>query len=190
MDDGQQTEAIEPRKETEARRKSKVIAQLLKTGYSDDEIFDFVSSKTMPNGQRGLALTRAEMREEVYKVYAQWAQEDSERAPYHKSMATRRILEHIRKASRDEKWTAVANMEKVLGMIQGTLEDPSKPSHTVVIGDAWTEAVMNKALSSEPEEFRRIVEEQRRFLLAEKTESEPLKVEGEATFESVKPAQE
>ena len=59
---------------------------------------------------------------------------------------------------------------------------------------SWTqvlaEAVMQKALSSEPEEFRRIVEEQRRFLLEEKAGSEPLKVEGTSTVEIVKPAQD
>lgn len=181
--------AIESKKTFEARRRRSAVSAMLRSGYTDDEIFEIVSSRaTMKNGQLGLGLTRAEMRGEMHKVYAQWASEDSERNPYDKSAAIRRLAKHIREASAAGKWTAVANMEKVLGMIQGTIEPAGGPTVNVITPSRWTDAVMVKVTTLQPDEFREIVEEQRRLNAGQP--AQPVNVTEDAKVIEVSPTPE
>lgn len=179
--------AIESTKAQEARRRRTVVSAMLRSGYTDDEIFEIVSQKTLKSGATGLGLSRSEMRAEMHKAYAQWATEDSERAPYDKSAAVRRLHRHIRDASASGKFTAVANMEKVLGMIQGTVEAPGGGVQVVQTPSRWAEAVMQKITKLQPDEFRALVEEQRR--LNEHLPAEPVNVTEEATVIDIPPSE-
>jgi len=156
------TTSLQTHTELQARRRRKVIEQMLRTGYSDDEICEAAAGATLPSGEPGLSMTRSEVREEMYRIYAQWASEDQERMPYSKSMAVRRLNVHIRKAAAAGKWTAVAAMEKVLGSIQGTIEQPNQI--TIQTGDRFTEAAIKRLTGMDPAEYRQIIEEQRRIL--------------------------
>ena len=99
------TTSLQTHAELQARRRRKVIEQMLRTGYSDDEICEAAAGATLPSGEPGLSMTRAEVREEMYRIYAQWASEDQERMPYSKSMAVRRLNVHIRKAAAAGRWS-------------------------------------------------------------------------------------
>ena len=178
------TQAIEQTGKVDSRRRQVFVAQLLRSGYSDDEIFELVKAKFAKSGVRGFDMDRTQLREAIYKVYASWAQEDEDRAPYVKTMAVRRLYKHIQDASRDEKWSAVANMEKVLAMIQGTIEEPDK---RLPQGDRWADLAVAKAAQMDPEKFREIVENQRKFNEAQQSANEPLKIAGVAQVKEKAP---
>ena len=155
------TQAIETKKEAEQRRARIVISGLLRSGHSDEEMYELVKDEVRENGSRGLGLTKSQMRDIMYQIYAQWAAEDAEREPFQKSMATRRLSGHIRQAAKAGKWTAVAAMEKVLGMIQGTIDEGANIQ--INVGDRFTEAAIQKVSSLSPAQYREVIEKQRRL---------------------------
>ncbi len=181
---------IETTKEIDARRRRRGIEALLRSGYTDDEIYEIacyaIDKKT---GSRGLGfLNPAAVREEMYRVYAKWTSEDQERTPYDKSAAIRRLQQHIRAAATAGKFTAVSNMEKVLGMIQGTIEPPGGPIVNVITPSRWADAVMSKVTKLQPDEFREIVEEQRRLNAGKP--AEPVNVTEDSRVVDIPPAPE
>ncbi|MEA3225157.1 MAG: hypothetical protein U9Q07_04340 [Planctomycetota bacterium] len=186
MDPGKE---IESKKVVDARRRRMGIEALLRSGFTDDEIYEIACYKVdKKTGQRGLGFANpAAVRAEMYKVYAKWTTEDEERQPYDKSAAIRRLQKHIRVAAADKKWTAVANMEKVLGMIQGTVEQPGGQVQVAATPSRWVGAVMAKITKLAPDKFREIVEEQRR--LTEGQPAEPVNVTEDATVIDIPPSE-
>lgn len=174
-------DAVEKKKTVDSRRARDAVSKMLMAGVSDETIYEVMAEATLTNGQRGFKYSRAQTKELVYAVFAQWAQEDEERRPYFRAMAQRRIHDHITKAATDGKWTAVANMEKVLGMVQGTLEEVGTIGGGTS-GDRWTDAALKKLTKLAPEEYRELIENQRRILATQAAENEPIKVDGKTAL--------
>ena len=147
-----------------------VIGRAIYMGLNDQQIFEMYCKKVTYRGEKGLDIPRSKLRTIVFQIFMEWAQDEQERAPYLKPMAIRRILDHIRKAAQKEQWQAVASLEKVLGITQGTIEQPGVQKN-LFLGDLWTDAVMKKIGKIDPDEYRAIIEEQKKILQSDQPQT-------------------
>lgn len=140
----------------ESRLRREVVGELLATGVSRDEIVDLLAdpSKTGLAGPVG----EVEVGHLIEEVRAEWQEEDAERSKFYKAAAIRRLNKHIMKARAAGSWQAVANLEKVLMMIQGTAEpiEVSQPG-----GTRLSEALLQVLNEADPREVRRLIESER-----------------------------
>jgi hypothetical protein len=104
--------------------------------------------------QRNCGLDAAAGRKLITRVLEEWGSEDIERTPHAKAAARRRILAHIASAEKAGNWGAVANFEKTLSTIEGTISDrePQQP-----IDAKFQQAVLVVLSAQTPEEVQRII---------------------------------
>ena len=106
-----------PSIEVRTKRRA-VISQLLAQGLADRDIVTACLDE-----KHGLGYpSRLAVEKTLAEVKDEWVAIDAEQAPRLKSMAVRRILDHIAKAKAQKAWTAVATLERTLADIQGTRE--------------------------------------------------------------------
>lgn len=135
-----------------SRARHEVVSSLLAAGLSTNMIVEQMAEPK--NGSLTENATLAILK----KVTAEWQEEDARRRPLYKSMAIRRITRHIVKAAALESYQSVANLEKVLMMIQGTAEPTEVVHHS---GTRLQEAIMQVLNVSKPEEVREMIEAER-----------------------------
>ncbi len=97
-----------------------------------------------------------------HDVERMWADEDAD----HKRLATgaqrRRLMRQIAEATKDRKWSAVAQLEKVAAEVDGTIaEDPAPNSDA---DTRLTDAVLAALSAQNPQQLRLLVERQRIYL--------------------------
>lgn len=150
------------RRDGEFRRMREALANLMMSGYSQDRIVELMGKTGVKDDKGnilpGYGLTEANTLKLMAQIRAEWDEEDAERRRYAKAMAERRILRAISEARSDKKHTAVANLEKVLMMIQGTAE----PLEVNVPTDGRiTEALLALMGEADPVRLRELIEHER-----------------------------
>jgi hypothetical protein len=90
-------------------------------------------------------------------------QEDVARHPFKRAMTARRLHTHIDGAKEDRRWGDIANLEKVLAGVEGTLVDPKE--QTSPTDQRITEATLRILNESDPKEVRAIIERERVLIL-------------------------
>jgi hypothetical protein len=78
------------------------------------------------------------------EVLKEWGRIEDERRPHHRIAQIRRLQSHIAAARSDKKWAAVANLERLLAQILGTLE----PLEVRVKADVVVKESLELAVSS------------------------------------------
>ena len=138
----------------ETRERRALMTAALANGIARDAIiFQFTNKYSM--SERAVGDLMAEVR-------AMWDDEDAESARYARGAARRRIGGHLREASKDRKWTAVANLEKVLAEIEGTnVTDEEKP---VDVDARLSEAILAVLGATDTKDVRIMIERQRTFI--------------------------
>lgn len=106
----------------EQRERRETMARMLAAGASNDAQEKAMAAATKPDGTPGFKMTARAVKYLRDEVYAQWREQDAERAPHTKAAATRRIKRDIARASAKHSYSAVAQMERNLMMIEGTAE--------------------------------------------------------------------
>jgi hypothetical protein len=148
----------------EQRKRREVLSALLIQGTSDDVIFELMGREFDEEGNPGFNMSRVAVQELKREVFADWDDQDAERKPYDKTMAVKRILRHIKKASSNKAWTSVAMLEKNLSMIQGTAEAIEvNTTHELRI----SEAVLAVLGEKDPRDLRALIESERQRMLEE-----------------------
>jgi len=149
--------------EGERRRRKEAIASLLISGQNRDRIVELMGRETVSDGKggtrQGYGMTEAEVDRMIRIVQAEWDEEENERKRYAKATSLRRILREIEEARAAKNYSAIANLEKVLMMIQGTAE----PVEVAQPGDnRLTDAVLRLLGESDPVSVRLLIERERR----------------------------
>ncbi len=98
----------------------------------------------------------------VSEVRAMWTDEDADAARYAKNTARRRYHGHIREASKDRKWTAVANLEAGLAAIEGTtaVEDEAPTDINARLEDA----ILHQLQQEGTKGVRMLIQRERMFI--------------------------
>jgi hypothetical protein len=78
------------------------------------------------------------------EVLKEWGRIEDERRPYHRTAQIRRLQSHIAAARAKNAWSAVANLERLLAQILGTLE----PLEVRVKADVVVKESLELAVSS------------------------------------------
>ena len=149
----------------ERRKRRETLSRLMASGMSDDRIMQAMTAVTIkgPDGEPvpGFGMTENAVEKMMDEIFEGWADEDRRRNSHLKAAARRRIYDHIDRAGRAGKWTAVAALEKTLSTIEGTIETTDLPvdndrrvadSLLVVLGN------MNTG------DIRRLIEKERNLL--------------------------
>ena len=138
----------------QARERRALMTAALANGISRDAIVQQFENKYGMNPDSVGAL--------MADVRAMWDDEDAEAARYAKGAARRRITGHIREASKDRKFTAVANLEKVLADVEGTnVNDDELPAD---LNSRLSDAVLHILGAAETKDVRIMIESQRMFI--------------------------
>jgi hypothetical protein len=156
----------------EQRKRREVLSRLLIQGTSNDMIFEIMGKTKNEDGTNGFGMSEAAVRGLIKEVYADWSDQDSERKPYNKTMAVRRIQWEMREAIKDNSWTSVAMLEKTLMSIQGTAE-PLEIHATQEM--RISNAVLNVLGEKDTKGLKALVESERKAL-AEEGRNKPIAV--------------
>lgn len=162
------------KRDGEFRRMREALASLMVSGYSRDRIVELMGKKEIADGKGGVhpgyGLTEANVDRLIRQVQSEWDEEDAERKRYAKAMAERRILREISEARTDKSHTALANLEKVLMMIQGTAE----PLEVSVPTDGRiSEALLRLLGEADPALVRELIERERAIEVESRPVPEP-----------------
>ena len=145
----------------EQRQRRETLAQMLSQGVSRDKIFEVMGTVTRPDGTPGFNMTQDAVQNLVQEVYQTWSEEDAEDRPHKKASAIRRIKRSLIQAKQKNAYTAVAQLERTLMMIEGTAE----PIEVNVNGlDRVSGALIQVLNIQTPEQLADLVEEQKAFL--------------------------
>ncbi len=152
------------------RTRRVAMSLLLSVGAGDDDV-ERAMHKQFSINPRAVRRLKGE-------VLAQWDEEDAERKKHYKAAAIRRILSHIRRAAKNESFSAVAMLEKQLAEIQ----DTNAPKHIKVEADFRLSAAVLKVLEeTDPVEVRRMIEEEgRRMMLGDGAKRAVIDAQGES----------
>lgn len=139
---------------TDARERRRLMSVALAQGIPMDSIYEqFSVTYGMSEGATKRLVT---------EVRAAWDDEDSEDLRYAKHAARRRLRQQIREAAKDRKWTAVANLEKVLCSVEGThREEDETPTD---IDARLSDALLHELKLKDTKEVRIMIERQRMFV--------------------------
>jgi hypothetical protein len=130
----------------EQRERRATLKNMLITGADTEEIHERMAEEYNMHPAQVDALKQ--------KMWAQMACNDSERMPFLKGLARRRIYEEIDSAKLANQFNAVASLEKTLAAIEGTLETEktAQPSE-----DRMLQAVLSVIGDMKQEDITRIV---------------------------------
>lgn len=152
-----------PVSEPEMRRRREAVANLLMSGYSRDrivdtmtlaEIVDEKTGKTRP----GFGLTEREVDRLIDHVRTVWKEEGEVEKEHAKAATIKRIHREINEARQIKAYGAIANLEKVLMMVQGTaepLEGPAAPVDSRV-----TDALLTILNERDPVHVREMIRQE------------------------------
>lgn len=154
-----------------ARKRRIVLSRLMSSTISDDEIYEMMNNT--------FGLKRHAVRSMMNDVFSQWSEESKTRAPYKKHAQVRRLHSEIQKAVKDASWSAVANLEKVLAMVEGNFEplEINTPA-----SDRLGEAVLTVLGEMDPRRVRSLIDKGRVLYTNGKVEildKEPAQLPGE-----------
>lgn len=137
----------------ESRKRREACSQLLATGVSDDQIEAIMG--------HNFDMTPEQTKKCINDVYQRWADEDGHRGKYQKQAARRRIYSSLKGAREDRKWQAVAQLERVLSEIEGTIEpvEINISSHVRVTG-----AVLNVLGGMDEDRIRALITQERKLI--------------------------
>jgi len=146
----------------ELRLRRRVMADLLARGRSRDEIMEQMTrteivdekGKTRP----GFGMTEREVDRLIVSVRAEWDEEETEQKRYARAAAVRRLLSEINQARSERSYNAVANLEKVLMMVQGTAEPIEVATPT---DGRITDALLRVLGELDPVAVRELIERER-----------------------------
>lgn len=159
---------------TEQRDRRETLSQLLSTGLSKDRILQTMTAGTKPDGTPGFAMTPGAVNELIGEVYQSWRDEDADGRPHKKAAATRRIKRTIARANAKGAFTASAQLERTLMMIEGTAE----PLKVEVSGVEKVSAALIQVLNVQtPEALDALVADGRQHLRDHGTTLIPIGVE-------------
>jgi hypothetical protein len=143
---------------TERRTRRETLSLLMANGASMDVIIEAMGRPPgLPGQPGGHGMHELETRKLLAEVRSSWQEEDAESARHYKSAAIRRLHRHIAAAKLKNAWTAIAMFEKILAQVQGTLE----PIQVSITAEARVaQAVLHVLGESDPEQIRRLVDEE------------------------------
>lgn len=145
----------------EQRDRRESLANLLSAGVSRDVMMKTMTGATKPDGSPGFGMTEGAVKQLIAEVYQTWREEDAEDRPHKKSAAVRRIKRTITRAVAKSAFTAVANLERTLMMIEGTAE----PLKVEVSGVENVSVALLRVLNVQsPEQLEELVAGERAFL--------------------------
>lgn len=145
----------------EQRARREAVASMLSQGVSRDQIFEVMGAKKRPDGSPGFAMTETGVRNLIQEVYETWSAEDAEDRPHLKAHAIRRIKKNIQLARKKGAFTAIAQMERTLMLIEGTSE-PIEVRHTGL--ERLSGAVVQVLNLQSPEQLEELLMEETRSL--------------------------
>jgi hypothetical protein len=139
----------------EASKRRQVLARLLLSGYSSDEIY-VVMNKQFGTTEKAVDLLEVE-------ICKSWASEDNRRSPYFKNAARRRLLRYTEKAAEDHAWEPVFKGEELISKIEGTQAPIAMDVHTS--GEIQHTHAFARMMNDMPqEELRALIESERKRL--------------------------
>lgn len=145
----------------EQRDRRETLSQLLSAGISKDRILQTMTAATKPDGSKGFAMTESAVEELTAEVYQSWRDEDATGRPHKKAAATRRIKRTLARATAKGAFTAAAQLERTLMMIEGTAE----PLKVEVSGvEKVSNALIQVLNVQSPEQLDELVAEGRQLL--------------------------
>lgn len=149
------------RSAAEIEQREQFVEQLLIAGVSAGRVERVAAEK--------FGVARATIRGSIEKVRVRWAEEERGNRPHLKAQAQRRLIAHIAEARKENQWSAIAQLERLLSEMQGTRE----PVEINLNVDATvTEAAMHVVANLSQEKVAELVERQKRLhLLAARAES-------------------
>jgi len=134
----------------ERRKRTEAIESLLVNGVG--------LARLERIGRETFGMNKAAVALYVKRIRERWAEESRAERPHNKAQQVRRIYGHIAEARRDKNWSAVAQFEKLLAQVLGTME----PVEINVNIDATvTEAALHVVANLTPERRTAMIEEQR-----------------------------
>lgn len=136
------------------RERRAVTSGMLAQGAGADAIVTALGSK--------YAMSPRQAQDLVTEVRAMWDDEDAEAARYARGAARRRLMQSIREANKDRKFTAVANLEKVLADVEGT--NAKEEEQPIDVDSRLTEAVLHQLQLEDTKGLRIIIESQRSII--------------------------
>lgn len=140
------------------RDRREAVSAMLSQGVSRDKIYQVMGAATRPDGAPGFQMTEDGVRALIAEVFQMWSEEDAEDRPNLKAAAIRRIKRNITAAKSKGAWTAVAQLERTLMMIEGT----SSPIEVNVNGSLKISTAVAHVLNIQSEDqIRALVEEER-----------------------------
>lgn len=136
------------------RDRRAAMSSLMSQGVSTDGLLSAFSSN--------FGMTESATRALITEVRAMWDDDDAEAARYARGAAKRRLHRHIQSASKDRKWTAVANLEGVLASVEGTdVQEEDKPIDT---NARLTEALLGLLGETDTKDVRIMIEKERMYI--------------------------
>ena len=107
-------------------------------------------------------MTESATRTLIAEVRAMWDDDDAEGARYKKSAQERRLMQHIGKAAKAGKYTAVANLEKTYADVTGTnIHEDDKP---VDVDSRLTDALLSVLGVLDTKEVRILISQQKTII--------------------------
>lgn len=147
----------------EQRERRMFMSGMLSRGVSRDEIIKAFEAQ--------FGMTESGIGNLMSEVRGLWEADDADELKYAKSAARRRIHRHIREAAKDRKFTAVANLEKVLSDVEGTtIVEEEK---TLDVDGRVSDAILAVLGSETARDVRIMIEKER--MLIELSEPSPAK---------------
>lgn len=98
----------------------------------------------------------------IDEVRAMWDDEDADHARYARSAARRRLHQSIREANKDRKFTAVANLEKVLADVEGT--NVNEEDQPIDVDSRLSDALLHMLQQEDTKGVRLIIERERAII--------------------------
>lgn len=147
---------IIPVGEVELIARRRTLDLLMMNGADRDQLIEAMRQKHNMSPAATLALCRV--------VLSEWVEEEKERRPINKQSQVKRLHRHIIKASAKDNWNAVANLEKVMMMVQGNAEPLAV---SVSGGQQLNQAVLAVIGNLEPAQLAQLIAQERECLVTE-----------------------
>lgn len=175
------TEAFKKFDEQDAKLRKEAVANMLVNGAPRDQIVRLMGKSQIVAAdgntvQPGFAMTAREVDLAIKAIRAEWEEEEADFRRYAKAVTQRRLLAEINEARRDKSHNAVANLEKVLMMVQGTAEPLEVQTPT---DNRVTDAILRILSESDPVKVRVLIEKERSLTNGVESNSAPMLPPGE-----------
>lgn len=138
----------------EQRERRGTMSAALAAGANSDQL---IASFAKQYG-----MTETGTRNLMREVRAMWDDDDSESSKYKRSAQERRLLNHIQKAVKAGKFTAVANLEKEYTSVSGTgIHEDDKP---IDVDSRLTEAILKEIGAMDTQSVRIMIQDEKTFI--------------------------